>query len=243
MVIFEQRCKAYIKQDIDFRASFEILSKYISFSMMRGGLEESHAKEGYKHYTFSGFRQKEDEKVYKTGETYEFVIRSFDENFIDSLAKALRENIDNPFMLVVQTTKKRLKQFFISELYSLTPVIVSCKDTDSERSYYWTVEKNGDIVQLQKQLHNNLEKKYKSFFGEELKAEQNFIQLLELKNRVPQNIIIHKDGKKIRFFGNKFRIVPNEDELSQKLAFVALASGLGEKNSYGGGFSLGRGMR
>ena len=52
-----------------------------------------------------------------------------------------------------------------------------------------------------------------------------------------------KDGGFIRFFGNKLRIVPNEDELSQKLAFTALACGLGEKNSYGGGFCLGEGVR
>ena len=90
--------------------------------------------------------------------------------------------------------------------------------------------------------HDNLEKKYKSFFGEEIaldSAAQNFIQLLELKNRKPQTIKVKKDGGFIRFFGNKLRIVPNEDELSQKLAFTALACGLGEKNSYGGGFCLG----
>lgn len=76
----------------------------------------------------------------------------------------------------------------------------------------------------------------------EIKKNGDIIQLLELKNKVPQNIIIYKDGKKIRFFGNKFRIVPNEDEVSQKLAFTALACGLGEKNSYGGGFCVGKGM-
>jgi CRISPR-associated endoribonuclease Cas6 len=69
---------------------------------------------------------------------------------------------------------------------------------------------------------------------------QNFIQLIELKNRVPQNITITKDGKKIRFFGNKLRIIPNEDNVSQKLAFTALGCGLGEKNSYCGGFCIWR---
>jgi CRISPR-associated endoribonuclease Cas6 len=72
---------------------------------------------------------------------------------------------------------------------------------------------------------------------------QNFIQLLEIKNRIPQNIRIIKNDKKVTFFGNKFKIVPHEDEVSQKLAFTALACGLGEKNSYGGGFVLARGMR
>jgi len=48
------------------------------------------------------------------------------------------------------------------------------------------------------------------------------------------------DGKsiRVRLFGNKLKIVPNEDETSQKLAFVALSCGLGEKQSYGGGFCL-----
>ena len=54
-----------------------------------------------------------------------------------------------------------------------------------------------------------------------------------------------KTGKvsSFRFFGNKFKIIPNEDEVSQKLAFVALGCGLGEKNSFGGGFCISGGKR
>ena len=105
------------------------------------------------------------------------------------------------------------------------------------------MQKDGNILTLQKQLHDNLERKYQEFYGEALEAKQNFIQLLEIKNRVPQNIQITKDNKKIRFFGNKFRIVPHEDEISQKLAFLALGCGLGEKNSFGGGFCLAKGVK
>lgn len=43
--------------------------------------------------------------------------------------------------------------------------------------------------------------------------------------------------------GNKFRIVPNEDEISQKLAFLSLGVGLGEKISYGAGFCVSKGMK
>jgi CRISPR-associated endoribonuclease Cas6 len=241
MKYFELTCKAFIKSNLNFDESFEKMSKFINFAIIRCGLQELHDSIGYKFYSFSGFRPDKEEqqnRKYKAGKISEFLIRSLDESFIDKMATALRENIDNPYIQVLQTTKKTMKQFFISELYSATPVIVT-----SEGNLFWTMEKNGDIMQLQKQLHDNLEKKYQSFFGEELKSNHNFIQLLEIKNRVPQNIIIHKDSKKIRFFGNKFKIVPNEDELSQKLAFVALACGLGEKNSYGGGFCVGKGMR
>lgn len=238
MQYYELTCTAYVKNDIGFERSFEAISRYISFAMVKGGLEEIHAKTGYKHYVFGGLLPVEKKRVYQKGAMYHFTLRSLDENFIGTLSKALKTNTDNPDFIVVETHKRTLKQHFISELYSATPVIVSV-----ENGKFWTMEESGDIMQLQKQLHDNLEKKYQTYFGEKLKAEQNFIQLLELKNRVPQNIIIHKEGKKIRFFGNKFRIIPNEDELSQKLAFVALACGLGEKNSYGGGFCLAGGMR
>lgn len=238
MKYYELICTVYIKSEMTFEKSFEIISRYISFSMARGGLEEIHSKNGFKHYVFGGLLPIETEKLYKKGSTYSFTIRSLDEKFINILSDALRKNIDNSDVLVVNTAKKVIKQFFISELYSATPVVVTI-----DNNKFWTIQSSGDILQLQKQLHDNLEKKYQSSYAEELKAPQNFIQLLEIKNKVPQNIKIHKEGKKVTFFGNKFKIVPNEDEASQKLAFMALACGIGEKNSYGGGFLLGRGMK
>jgi len=238
MNYFELICKSYIKKDITFEQSFEVISKYISFCMAHNGFGKFHEAKGYKYYTFGGFVPVEREKVYKQGQTYSFTFRTLDEKLVDTLAKALRENVNNAEMLVIETRKKVLSPFFITELYSATPVIVTL-----ENGRYWSMQESGDIMQLQKQLHDNLEKKYKSFFKEELHVNQNFIQLLEIKNKVPQSIITHKDKQAIRLFGNKFRIVPNEDEVSQKLAFVALACGIGEKNSYGGGFVLGKGMR
>ena len=238
MKYFELKCKAFIKKDMAFQASFELLSKYISFSMYQERVGEVHQKEGFKYYVFGGLLPIEKEKVYKQGNLYSFTIRSLDETFIDTLSKTLRQNINNENLLIVEAHKKTISQFFITELYSATPVIVSISN-----GKYWTMNESGDIVQLQKQLHENAEKKYQGFFGESLHVNQNFIQLIEIKNKVPQNILITKEGKSIRFFGNKFRIVPNEDEVSQKLAFVALACGVGEKNSYGGGFILRGGIK
>lgn len=238
MRYFELICKAYVKKEIAFESSFELLSKYISFSMYQNGEGEVHQKEGFKHYVFGGLLPIEPEKVYKQGNLYSFSIRSLDETLIDMLSQTLRQNFNNENLLVVETHKKIVPQFFIAELYSATPVIVSV-----ENGKYWTMQESGDIMQLQKQLHENAEKKYKTFFNEPLHVNQNFIQLIELKNQKPQNIRITKAGKPIRFFGNKFRIVPNEDEVSQKLAFVALACGMGEKNSYGAGFCLAGGVR
>jgi len=239
MKYFELTCTAYLKKDIDFKESFEILSKYISFSMAQSEeLEKLHKQKGYKYYSFGNFFPIEKEKIYKQGETYQFKLRSPNESFIDNLSQTLRGNINNPHFTVVEVSKRTVKQFFISELYSVTPVIVTV-----ENGMFWTMEKDGDILKLQKQLHDNLEKKYVDFYGQKLSGEQNFIQLLEVKNRQPQNIWLSKNGKSFRFFGNKFRIVPNEDDVSQKLAFLALSCGLGEKNSFGGGFCISGGNK
>jgi len=242
MYYFELTCTAYIKRDIAFKESFEILSKYISYSMAQNEkLKALHNKEcTFKYYSFGGLFPIEKDKIYKKGNTYTFVLRSLDETFIEILSKILRENIHHQYLQVVDTHKRSVKQFFVNELYSVTPVIVTV-----ENGFYWTMEKDGDIIKLQKQLHDNLEKKYHDFYGEKIEGKQNFIQLLEIKNRVPQTIQMSKKDMKtgkvtsFRFFGNKFKIIPNEDEVSQKLAFVALACGLGEKNSFGGGFCLG----
>ncbi|CAA6826342.1 MAG: Conserved protein [uncultured Sulfurovum sp.] len=201
-------------------------------------LKKLHEERGFKHYNFGNFYPIEKEQVYKKGNSYKFTLRSLDVQLIDKLSKTLRANIDNPYFLVVETDKRVIKQFFISELYSATPVIVTV-----ERGLYWSIDKDGDILKLQKQLHDNLEKKYQEFYNEPIKGEENFIQLLEIKNKYPQSIYMTKNRKDVRFFGNKFRIVPNEDEVSQKLAFVALACGLGEKNSFGGGFCISGGKK
>jgi len=202
-------------------------------------LKELHDKERvFKHYAFGNFYPIETEKVYKRGSNYQFRLRSTNESFIDKLSKTLRQNIDNQNFLTVEVSKRTQKQFFISELYSATPVVVT-----ADRGIFWTIDRDGDIMKLQRLLHDNLEKKYFDFYGKKLESSQNFIQLLEIKNRLPQSIWTSKNGKSFKFFGNKFRIVPHEDEVSQKLAFLALACGLGEKNSFGGGFMLGKGIK
>ena len=172
MKYFELICKAYMKKNVEFQTSFEALSKYISFSMYHDGVGETHKKEGFKHYAFGGLLPVEKEKIYQQGAIYTFSIRSLDEAFIDTLSTTLRQNINNENLLVIETHKKIISSFFITELYSATPVIVSI-----DNGKYWTMQESGDIVQLQKQLHDNLEKKYQTFFGEPLHVKDNFIQL------------------------------------------------------------------
>lgn len=240
MKFYELNCTTYIKKDINFQDSFDKLSKFINFAICQDKkFENLHKQNRFKHYCFSSFNPTQKDGIYKQGKTYYFTIRGFDEKFMESLSKHLRENINNPNMQVLEVKTKTIKQFFISKLFSITPVITMV-DKGNGVPQTWTIQNDGDIMRLTKQLHENLIKKYQSFYDEKLEPAQNFIQLLEVKNQKPQSIYFTKKqgevSKKIRLLGNKFELYMNEDEISQKLAFMALGCGLGEKQGYGAGF-------
>ena len=64
---------------------------------------------------------------------------------------------------------------------------------------------------------------------------------MEINNQKPAVIVYEKDGKEIKFLGNKFKLIFNDDELSQRLAWTSLSCGLGEKNALvGAGFCVGK---
>lgn len=247
MKYYELKCTTYVKKDLDFQDSFDGLSKFINYAICQNEeFKNLHEQNRFKHYCFSSFYPIEKDGIYKQGRTYNFKLRALDKNFIETLSNSLRENINNPNMQVLSTEFKTIKQFFISELYSITPTITIVDNGDGVPKT-WTIKNDGDIMRLTKQLHENLKKKYESFYNEELHPAQNFIQLLEVKNQKPQSIYFTKKqgetSKKIRLLGNKFNLHVNEDEVSQKLAFMALGSGLGEKQGYGAGFVAGKGLR
>ena len=244
MKIFELKCKAYLKTNIELKSSFDVLSKYLNYSIYQNEIYKN-KDTSIKNYCFGNFYPTESDKIYKKNNVYEFVIRSIDEEFIDELEKAIIENMNNSFLIVLSAVKKEIDQFFIRELYSATPVIVSQKKDDTGRQLYWSLDYNGDMEILQNQLQKNLEKKLKLFYPDDMDVSNNFIDEIEIKNIKPQSIyfktIRNQKEKLVRLIGNKFKIVPKKDDLSQKLAFLSLGVGLGEKSSFGGGFCLGRG--
>ncbi len=246
MTLFELKCEAYLKDFIELKESFDVLSKYINFSIYQSKkLDLENKDKSMNNYCFGNFYPTESDRIYKKDKVYKFVIRSIDKELINELEILLYQNVNNNFLQVINVEKKEIEQYFIKELYSASPVIVSDRRDSEGRQLFWSLYYNGDILSLQKRLQNNLEKKLKQFYKEEVNDSNNFIQEIELKNEKPQSIYFKttKNSKEriVRLIGNKLRIVPNKDEISQKLAFLSLAVGLGEKSSLGGGFCFGRG--
>ncbi len=234
MRFYEIKIELLLSVPLHFQKSLEPLSKLIASALMRSPLQELHLKRGgFKHYVLSNLMKTTQSKIYPKGENF-FFTRTPNKQLALTLADTLLGYEDKLFQIRnVQLKEARVQ--YISSLLTLNPCVMSF--THEGRVRNWTLDEDGDILFLQKALHNNLVKKYEDFFNQRLETKENFIEFFELKNQ--KSIVMHYKGGKI--FGNKCYIVPKSDEASQKLAFMALADGLGEKNSLGFGFCKGFG--
>ncbi len=209
----------FLNKDIPFNESGEFIGNIISSTMLlEDSLKEMHEKKAYK-YVYDSFYPIEKSKIYEKGRIYVFNIRSFNSYFVSNMKKLLPLAKSNDFKIIA-VEERRIRQKFITELYTKTAAIVT---VDSKP---WLL-KDGDLMFLQKRLQDNLEKKFKDIYGEAIDIKQSFIQRIDVINKKP----ISFKYKNVHLLGNKFKIVINEDEQSQKLAFIALGMGLGEKGS------------
>lgn len=198
----------------------ETLGKFINQSMLlEEGLKKFHEERRPKLYVFSGLYPVETQsKLYKAGKVYVFRIRSLDEKMITSLISCMKEVSSETFQ-VLATEKKRVAYKPITELVTITPFIATIDNKP------WMPNQHS-IGLLVERMHMNAEKKYKTFYKEELNCSQ-FVQRVKITNRKP----IAMAYKNIRLLGHKARIFVNSDEASQKLAFTVLGAGLLEKGS------------
>lgn len=241
MKYFELICDTLIKDNLHFKTTLHAIAKYINYSLRQDRYYlNRYGNDELKPYCFGGFYPIQKDKIYKQGDIHKFTIRTIDEKLANLLIESLKSNTNNKSFQVLEVKKISKNKFKVSEIYSATPVIVSSSLNKKGYPLYWTVQKDGDINRLQEKLNKSLIDKYNNFYESDLEYEYNFIEKIELKNRVPQNIYIQRYDKELTLFGNKFKIIPKDDDHSQKLAFLALSLGLGESTKHGGGFCLSR---
>ncbi|HCL4546864.1 CRISPR-associated endoribonuclease Cas6 [Clostridium botulinum] len=219
MVYSQVKITAFLKKNIKFTQSGEVIGKIISKAMLLDEeLKAMHKNREYK-YVYNNLYPVEKTGIYEEGRVYIFNIRSFNKKFISKIKKLLSK-VNSEFMRILAVEENSINQKYITELYTMTPVIVTVNNKP------WLLN-DGDLMFFQKRLQDNLEKKYKEIFGQELDTKQSFIQGIEILNEKP--MVFQYKG--IKLLGNKVKIVVNEDEQSQKLAFIATGMGLGEKGS------------
>jgi len=225
MRYYEIRVTAYLKKDLMLQKVGEVLSKHINYSMSKSDfLNDLHGQKIPKLYCYDYMFPLEKSKKYDKGRIYVFRIRTPMEKIASEMRRTLT-NYETDFIKPLGV-ELRVKKFTrVEELYTLTPAIA----TVNKRN--WTREESMDIIW--KMIDNNLEKKCKMIFGEAFEIKESPIEFLELKNN--KTIVLDYKGGKV--LGNKFSMRFKPDELSQKMAYAALTSGVLEKSSsIGAGF-------
>lgn len=219
-----------LKRDIFFADSGYIIGKNINrLMLLNKDLKEIHPKKQFKNYVFDNFYPLEKDKHYKSGKLYVFKIRGIDYNFMKKIHNCLSIFKSNDFE-IVSASFNEIDKKLIKELYTVNPVIITVDNKP------WL--QKDDIELFKERIEVNLEKKFMYTFGEELNLKDKFITEINFKNRTPM-YFNYKNG--IRLLGNKVSLRIQDNEEAQKAAFLALAVGIGEKNSsLGAGFCSGK---
>ena len=228
MHYYELTVTAYLLKNVVFNEANEKIAQLINKAMLNDKyLAIKHKENKFKNYVFDSLYPREKDKTYKAGKIYVFRIRSLEKDFITKIKKIFN-NTATDYFKVIAGEIRRQEQRPIKELYTVTPALVTIG-----KNIYWVP--GDDLKLLIERMNSNLFKKYKEYFNVSLKEDQIFFDKIKLLNKIP---LVYK-YKNTHLFGNKFKIAINEDEISQKLAFLTLGIGLLEKNStIGMGFCI-----
>lgn len=226
MNYYQLKITLKLKKDIYYDEVTEKLSILFNKSMLNSEyLKSIHEINNYKLYVFEGLSPFEKDKNYKCGNFYMTRLRCIDEFIADTFRKCLKATITNEFeVLAVDLDEIEFKP--VKSLYNVTPAIATI---DSEP---WTSKMEMEVVK--NSINNNLLKKIKIITGDEEILNHDMISSIEVKNLKP----IASKYKSNRLIGNKFNIEIKEDNLSQLMAYIAISTGLLEKNSLGYGYCL-----
>ncbi|BDR86764.1 hypothetical protein [Clostridium tetani] len=227
MNYYQLKIKVKLETDINYIEAPYLIGTFINNCMLKNStLKNIHNKKIYK-YVYDSFYPIERDGMYKKNKYYNIQIRTFNLNLINKLAIALYSHKYNGIS-TVNIDLEFIEPTKINELYTVKPSIVTIGRQPWIKNKY-------SIDILADSLNANLEKKYNQIFNHKLENNKSFMKEIKIINRIP----IKYKYKNIMLLGNKYKIIVNKDEISQKKASIALGMGLGEKgSSLGAGFCI-----
>lgn len=222
--VYSVRIRIYIIRDIPVEKIRGAVTEFLDSGLVvNPQLAALHSQNKYKYYVYDSLYPIEKDKIYKKDHIYTLTIRTLD----TTLAKYFSEYVVNTYTDKIKGLTAQVRMIpkkHIDVLYTLTPAILKCD------SGYWKDEMT--VEQYEERLKVNLIKKWNEFQGE--KTEENFELFtgVEFLSKCP----IASEYKGIKLLGDKIRIHVADNEKAQKLAYMALGTGVLEMNSRGYGF-------
>lgn len=231
MNYYQLKITLRLKYNLYFDEVTEKLSILFNKSMLYNEyLKSIHEINTYKFYVFEGLSPFEKDKTYKKGNFYMTRLRCIDEVVAEAFKKCLKNTSTKEFnVLAVDLEKIKFRP--VKQIYNVTPAIAIVD------SHPWTNKMEMDIIK--KSINNNLLKKIRTIKGIDDVVQYDMISNIEVKNIKP----IAFKYKNNKLIGNKFVIEVKEDDMSQEMAYMAISTGLLEKNSLGYGYCLYKNIR
>lgn len=215
-------CRVYLKKSIPVQDTLMALSRMIDGAFSKNEyMLQFHNAVQIKFYSFSGFKEIEQDKIYKEDQVYTFSIRSCEKLLIDYLYQVLPDT-DTRLMKGLKCRRFTVAKKPIRKLYSVTPAIMRVNDV------YW--RNTGDMETYMESIRNNAQAKYEIFTGNRIVSDV-FVQA-QIVNRKP----IGSTYKKMNLLGDKLDILIADNAQAVDVAYFLLGSGIGEMNSRGFGF-------
>ena len=221
-----------LKEDIKYYNLSEKISQGINkYFLYNEELTTFHEENKFKFYNFSLLTPIEKDKLYKKNKTYNLTLRFFNKEILNSFYESLLK-IENSIFSVVNRNFRIIEQKEkIKYLETITPCVITLKKKNINEPLRYLDVTTYDKKSVLNYLNGNSLKKYRNLI-EDIDTQYNFIEDVEILNK--KSIIF--SYKKGIIIGNKFKLKIKDDELSQKIAFLTLGSGLSEKNSLSYGF-------
>lgn len=226
MKIYEIRTKVYLLEDISLKYLSNVLSNFVDSALCKtDSLISFHENRQYKYYCVGNLFPLERDSIYKKGESYMFSMRTADMSLANYLTEQLAVHRNNQ-MQGLESTCRSVRQKPIDSIATLTPVVIK-----SEAGYWCSYM---TIDDYENRLCQNVIKMYQDFTGKQLDVDADFRFYTNLKflNKKP----IVNPYKNVRLLGDKLQLQIAGDNISQKLAYLLLGTGLGENACRGMGF-------
>lgn len=223
--VYEMAVKIFLLQNFRQEEACTIVSGFIDTCLAQDNKYlEFHKQNCYKGYSINCPWPLEQDGMYKKDKVYTIRIRTIDKELLDYLSREL-PNTTSEYIKGLTVKIWVIPRKHILKIYSLTPVVIKL-----DEGGYW--KSNISFEKYEQLLKTNLVKKYNQFMDTKIDEDFQLYTSIQKTNRVPVNV----KYKNIVLLGDKFDIEIADNETAQNLAYLSLATGLGENNSRGCGF-------
>lgn len=222
--VFELSVKLYLLRDIEYKDIYRKIAHFIDSALVKKeNLKELHNQNKFKNYTFNSFYPIERVK-YVEDKIYTVQIRTIDYELAEYFNNILKNHYTYD-MKGLTVKIKIVPNKVIDNIYSITPLLLK-----NDEFGYW--KDNMSLIDFEKRVRENLIKKYNTITNNKVAEDFELFTSFEFSNIKP--VAFNYKGKKI--LGDKVKLHISNNETAQKIAYLALGTGIGEMNARGAGY-------